>query len=101
MNYRVLYVILTLKEEPEPFPAEDYRYNREKECHELLITVFGQKLWVDTRGVKLKKTSGATFCWKEYEEGKYVELSQSDIVCPECGWWRCHECDSCRCNIPT
>ncbi|WP_094604694.1 hypothetical protein SPSIL_020740 [Sporomusa silvacetica DSM 10669] len=100
MNYRVLYVILTLREEPEVFPAEDYRYNQENSCHELLITVFDQKLWVDTRAVKLKKVSGATFCWREYEQGQYIELNQSDTVCPECGWWRCHDCDSCRCNKP-
>ncbi len=101
MNYRVLFVIITLREEPEIFPAEDYRYNQEKSCHELLITIFDQKIWVDTRGVKLKKVTGATFCWKEYEQGQYIELNQCDAVCPECGWWRCHDCDSCRCNKST
>ncbi|WP_371371465.1 hypothetical protein [Sporomusa aerivorans] len=100
MNYHVLYVILTLNEEPEVFPAEDYRYDREKARHELLITVFEQKLWVDTRAVKLRKVAGAVFCWNEYEQGQYVELSQSNTVCPECGWWRCHLCDSCHCNKP-
>lgn len=100
MNYRTLYVILTLSEEPAVFPAEDYRYNQENSCHELLITVFDQKLWVDTRAVKLKKVSGATFCWQEYEQGQYIELNQSDTVCPECGWWQCHECGSCQCNKP-
>ncbi|SDE83755.1 hypothetical protein [Sporomusa acidovorans] len=100
MNYSVLYVIFTLREEPEVFPAEDYRYNQEQACHELLITIFNQKLWVDTRAVRLKKIAGAAFCWKEYEEGKYIELNQANAVCPECGWWRCHVCDSCHCNKP-
>lgn len=98
MNYQVLYVVLTLKDEPEVFPAEDHRYNQEQGCHELLITVLEQKLWVSTRAVKLKKIAGATFCWQEYEQGQYVELNKANDVCPECGWWRCHICDSCRCN---
>lgn len=100
MNYRVLYVCLTLKEEPEVFPVKDYRYNQEKGCHELLIMVFDQKLWVDTRRVKLKKVTGAAFCWKEYEQGQYIELNQENAVCPECGWWCCHACHSCQCNKP-
>ncbi|MBP2634991.1 MAG: hypothetical protein H6Q72_898 [Firmicutes bacterium] len=100
MNYHVLGVILTLNEEPEVFVAEDYRYNQEKACHELLITIFGQKLWVDTRCVKLKKITGAAFCWKEYEQGQYIELNQGDVVCSECGWWSCHVCHSCQCNKP-
>ncbi|CVK17834.1 hypothetical protein [Sporomusa sphaeroides] len=100
MKYNVLYVILSLKGVPEVFPAEDYRFNEQNGVHELLITVFGQKLWVDTRSVMLKKIAGASFCWREYEQGKYVELNQSNAVCPECGWWRCHVCDSCRCNKP-
>lgn len=100
VKYNVLYVILTLKDQPEAFPAEDHRYDPDKGCHELLITVLGQKLWVDTRSVQLKKVAGSIFCWKEYEQGQYVELNQSNTVCPECGWWRCHECNSCRCNKP-
>lgn len=100
MKYNVLYVILNLKGAPEVFPAEDYRFNEKSGLHELLITVFAQKLWVDTRSVILKKIAGASFCWKEYEQGEYVELNQSNAVCPECGWWRCHVCDSCRCNKP-
>ena len=100
MDYTRLYVVLTLKEEPEVFPAEDYRYNKESHCHELLITVFSQKLWVDTRAVKLKRVAGTAFCWKEYEQQQYVGLNESNHVCPECGWWRCHQCDSCRCNKP-
>jgi hypothetical protein len=100
VNYSVLNVVLTLKEEPELFQAEDYRYNQEKSCHELLITVLGQKLWVDTRAVRLKKLTGATFCWTEYEQGQYVELTPANSVCPECGWWQCHLCASCHCNKP-
>ena len=100
MNCHVLCVILTLNEAPEVFAAEDYRYNQETACHELLITLFDQKLWVDTRRVKLKKVTGAAFCWKEYEQGQYIELNQADSVCPECGWWRCPACHSCQCNKP-
>lgn len=100
MNIKNLYVVLTLKGEPENFLVEDYRYNEATVHNELLITLFGQKLWVDAHRVGLYKGRGSTFCWKDHQEGKYVELNEKNSVCPNCGWWKCHQCNSCRCNKP-
>jgi hypothetical protein len=100
MNYRNLFVVLTLKDAPEKFPVEGYRKNETSGHNELLITVFGQKLWVDAHAVKLCKQQGRAWCWRDYREGRYIELDEGCEVCPGCGWWRCPYCSACRCNKP-
>jgi len=100
MNIRNLFVCITFAELVEKFPVEKCRYNEETGHHELLITVFAQPLWVDAQAVALYKGRGSAFCWKDYQEGKYVELNEKNAVCPVCGWWKCHVCSSCRCNKP-
>lgn len=100
MNIKNLYVMLTLKELPEKFPVEAYQKNQQSGNNELLITLFGQKVWVDAQSVRLLKGQGSTYCWKDYEKGRYVELTEGCAVCPACGWWKCPECGSCRCNKP-
>ena len=100
MNFKKLYVVITLKEQAEKIPVEGYRKNQETGNNELLITLFGQKIWLDAHQVKLYKGRGSTFCWKDYKEGKYIELNETCEVCPDCGWWKCHYCGSCRCNRP-
>lgn len=99
MNIRNLDVVLTLKDQPEFFPVEDFRLNASG-YNELLITLFGQKVWVDARNVALRKAIGAVWCWKDHREGKHIELNESCQVCPVCGWWICHFCGSCLCNKP-
>lgn len=100
MNFRNLFVVLTLKDDKEKFSVEAFRKNQKTNHNELLITLFDQPLWVDSHKVALYKGRGSTFCWKDHEEGRYVELNETNQVCPECGWWKCHVCASCRCNKP-
>ena len=98
MNFKNLFVCLTLKDVEEKFPVEGFQKNETTGHKELLITLFGQRLWVDAYAVKLYKGRGSTFCWKDRQEGRYIELTDKNEVCPECGWWKCHYCGSCRCN---
>jgi hypothetical protein len=98
MNYKNLYVIITLQDDPKKFKVEDYQKNSESGHNELLIRLFNQNLWVDAQQVKLYKGPGSAFCWKDYQEGKYIELNETNSVCPECGWWKCNDCGSCYCN---
>lgn len=100
MNFKNLYVIITLKDVPEKFPVEGVQKNLSTGNNELLVTIFGQKLWLDASKVKLYKGRGSTFCWKDCEENRYIELNDQNEVCPVCGWWICHYCKSCRCNYP-
>lgn len=100
MNYRNLFVVMTLKDEATQYPVEGCRKNEHTGRNELLITLFGQKLWLDAHCVKLIKSRGRTWCWQDYRQGQYIELNESCEVCPECGWWRCSHCGSCRCNKP-
>ncbi|BBB92751.1 hypothetical protein MAMMFC1_03447 [Methylomusa anaerophila] len=100
MDYKNLYVIITLKDQPGQFPVEGWRLNPKSMHKELLITLFEQKIWVDSHQVRLRRGAGTTFCWNEYNQGEYVTLNDQNVVCPECGWWICHKCGSCRCNKP-
>lgn len=100
MNIKNLFVVLTLKRDKQQFPVEGYRKNQETGHMELLITLFKQKLWVDAHEVTLYKGRGTVFCWKDFKEGRYIELNDTCEVCPDCGWWKCHYCGACRCNYP-
>lgn len=98
MHIRNLYTRISFAKQVEQFPVEQCRFNEKTRHNELLITVFGQQLWIDAQSVTLYKAHGSVFCWKDLQEGKYVELNEKNKVCPVCGWWKCHACDSCRCN---
>lgn len=100
MNLKNLFVVFTMKDQPVNFMVEGYKKNEKTGHNDLLITIFNQSLWVDSHAVKLYKGRGSTFCWKDYQEGRYIELNDSCPVCPECGWWKCHHCGSCYCNKP-
>ncbi len=100
MNLKNLFVVISFKDKPEKFKVEGYRKNEKTGHNDLLITIFNQNLWVDAHEVQLYKGRGSAFCWKDYQEGRYIELNDACAVCPECGWWKCHYCDSCYCNKP-
>ena len=98
MNIQNLFVIITFKDVAEKFTVEDWRKNDHTKGKDILITLFKQPLWVDACLVQLCKGRGSTFCWKDHQEGQYVELNEKNEVCCICGWWKCHVCSSCRCN---
>lgn len=100
MNIKNLHVRITFKQSTESFPVEGYRRNEQTGNNELLISLFGQKVWVDATKVTLAKLRGSTWCWRDHREGRYIELNESCSVCPRCGWWECPYCGSCRCNKP-
>jgi hypothetical protein len=98
MNIKNLYVVWMYTDKMEKFKVESYRKNNETGHNDVLITVSGQKMWIDAYDVVLYRDQGSVFCWKDYNEGKYIELNESSPVCPVCGWWKCNHCGSCDCN---
>ncbi len=100
MNIKNLYVLWTDKDTIEKFKVEACRKNNETGHNDVLIIVSMQKMWMDAYDVVLYRDQGSVFCWKDYNDGKYVELNESNPVCPECGWWKCNFCGSCDCNKP-
>jgi len=64
MNIKNLHVTVTLKNGTERFPVEGYRLSEQTGNNELLITFFGQKIWVDATKVKLvKQTTEIRTCY--------------------------------------
>ncbi len=98
MNIKNLHVLYGEGENKKKIKIEDYRKNKETGHNDVLIIMSNQKHWVDVFDVKLYRDQGSVFCWKDYSEGVYIELNESNPICPECGWWKCNHCGSCYCN---
>lgn len=98
MNIKNLHVIWEDKNKKEKFKVEAYRENNETGHKNVLITVSNEKIWIDAHEIVLYRDQGSVFCWKDYKEGKYIELNETNFVCPNCGWWQCNHCGSCDCN---
>lgn len=98
MNIKNLYVVCMSSDKREKFKIEKFRKNQETGHNDVLITAGDQKIWLDTHEVTLYRDQGSVFCWKDHGKGVYIELNETDLVCPECGWWKCSNCGSCYCN---
>lgn len=98
MNIKNLYVVWMNTDKMEKFKVEACRENHETGHNEVFITVYGKAMWIDAYDAVLYRDQGSVFCWKDYNEGMYIELNESNPVCPICGWWKCNYCGSCDCN---
>ncbi|AIF52212.1 hypothetical protein [Pelosinus sp. UFO1] len=98
MDIKNLYVVVVRDDKQEKIKIEEYRKNNSTGHNEVLFTLDNQKAWVDAYDVLLYKDLGSVFCWKDYNEGKYIVLNESNSICPRCGWWICHHCGACYCN---
>ncbi|MDF2635719.1 MAG: hypothetical protein K0R78_2593 [Pelosinus sp.] len=98
MNIKNLHALYGEREKKKKIKIEEYKKNKETGHNDVLITVSNQKIWVDVHDIILYRDQGSVFCWKDYKEGIYIELNESNSVCPECGWWICNHCSSCYCN---
>ena len=98
MNFKNVYVMWMINDNMEKIKIEECRKNEDTGHNDVLITMQNQKIWVDACDVLLYRDKGSVFCWKDYNEGKYIELNESNDVCPYCGWWKCNHCGACYCN---